>query len=72
MTWSFDNFRRNFGLKRPPKIHVWIDGKREVVSEVARRQAAENMLHDPKLREEIVRRVGEKEARRRYPEAFEG
>jgi hypothetical protein len=63
--------------KQPPPIIMSAYGP---VTESARRQAALNMRDDPILREAVISRLcaemgdptaGLKEARRRYPEAFE-
>jgi hypothetical protein len=63
--------------KQPPPIIMSAYGP---VTESARRQAALNMRDDPILREAVIARLcvemnsneeGLREARRRYPEAFE-
>lgn len=54
----------------PPQLWTFIDGQREAVSEVARRQAAINMSADPALRQKIVEMLGEEKARLHYPEAW--
>jgi hypothetical protein len=65
MTW-WQQFKSRFG-KRPPVIMTeW-----GPVTESPRRQAAENMKNDPVLRAKIEQMCGEKEARRRFPEAYE-
>lgn len=57
------------GRKRDPII---IQTEWGPVSEKFRQQAAVNMRLNPELKAKIEMMVGPEEARRRYPEAYEG
>jgi hypothetical protein len=65
MTW-WQEFKKRFG-KKPPVI----DTQWGPVTEGARKQAALNLRDDPYKLKTVIEMVGEKEARRRYPESFE-
>lgn len=66
-TWGWlTRMRQRLVRPTPPEIMTeW-----GPVTEAARRQAAENIRSDAKLRARIVDMLGEAEARRRYPEGF--
>jgi len=67
MTW-WTRFTQRFGKGKAIPI---IDTQWGPVTEGARRQAAENMKHDPVLKAKIEDLLGRERARRNYPEAYE-
>jgi hypothetical protein len=67
MKW-LQQLKRKVYRKNSPPILTTEWGQ---VSEGLRRQAAENLRNDPVKRAKVIEMIGEAEARRKYPEAFE-
>lgn len=75
----YSRLRQRWGRRKPPTLTAYVDGKEHPVTEWARAQAAVNMRLKPEikagvermLKEQYGEEMGMKEARRRYPEAYQ-